>query len=448
MARGPDAPIVANATPWGRGAVAVVRLSGVSLRPLLLQFCRAKGGFPPARRARLTAFFDEDGLIDEGLLTFFPGPHSYTGEDVAELGCHGNPLIVERLLRAAQAAGARLAEPGEFTRRAVASGRLDLTRAEAVLQAIEASTPEGLVLAQAGLSGAVAELAEGLRAGLIDVCAELEARLDYPGEGLGFTEDAAVVTRLGALANEARQAADGFKAGRAAVEGADVALIGPVNAGKSSLFNALGGSVRALVSPEPGTTRDVVERRVSFEGVRVRLLDTAGLRDDPGPIEAEGLALGQALAGDADLLLVVIPAHTPDLAAEALARSKGRPRLLIGNHADRPGAVTRLDGEALWMTNARTGEGVEALRVAIPQALRGELPAGARALIASARQRDLLYAVSSSAAAAQEALASGLGPAVAAEELYEGLSSLDQLVGRDTREDALDRLFQRFCVGK
>jgi tRNA modification GTPase len=369
LARGPDAPIVANATPWGRGAVAVVRLSGVVTAAAAASALSSQGRVSPPRRARLTAFFDEDGLIDEGLLTFFPGPHSYTGEDVAELGCHGNPLIVERLLRAAQAAGARLAEPGEFTRRAVASGRLDLTRAEAVLQAIEASTPEGLAIAQAGLSGAVAALAEGLRAGLIDVCAELEARLDYPGEGLGFTEDAAVITRLGAVAEEARQAAEGFKAGRAAVEGADVALIGPVNAGKSSLFNALGGSVRALVSREPGTTRDVVERRVSFEGVMIRLLDTAGLRDDPGPIEAEGLALGQALAGDADLLLVVIPAHTPELAAEALARSKGRPRLLIGNHADRPGAVTRLDGEALLMTNARAGEGVDALKVAIPRAL-------------------------------------------------------------------------------
>lgn len=448
MARGPDAPIVALATPWGRGAVAVVRLSGASLRPLLLQFCRPKGGFPPARRARLCAFVDEDGPIDEGLLTFFPGPRSYTGEDVAELGCHGNPLIVERLLRAAQAAGARLAEPGEFTRRAVASGRLDLTRAEAVLQAIEASTPEGLALAQAGLKGAVAELAEGLRAGLIDVCAELEARLDYPGEGLGFTEDAAVLARLDAVAAEAKAAAEGFKAGRAAVEGADVALIGPVNAGKSSLFNALGGSVRALVSAEPGTTRDVVERRVTLDGVVIRLLDTAGLRDDPGPIEAEGLALGQALAREADLLLVVIPAHTPALAADALARSRGRPRLLIGNHADRPGAVTEADGEALLMTNARTGEGVDALKAAISRALRGELPAGARPMIASARQRDLLWAVSRSAEAARDALAGGLGPAVAAEELYEGLSQLDQLMGRDTREDALDRLFQRFCVGK
>ncbi len=428
----------------------MVRLSGDDDLPALVQrFCVPAGGWPPARRARLCALSDRDGVFDEALVTWFPGPRSYTGEHMVEISCHGNPLVVERLIAAAVAAGARVADPGEFTRRAFLNGRMDLVRAEAVLQAIEAATPAGLAVARGGLEGRVSALIDALRDALTEAIAELEARLDYPAEDLTFEEEEDLAAGLAALGARARAAADTWRAGRVLVDGARVALVGPVNAGKSSLFNRLGGSVRALVSDVPGTTRDVLERRVTLGSVAVTLMDTAGEREHGADaLEAAGIALGRTLVEDADLLVVVIPAHRPEDAAQVLERTEGRPRLLVGNHADRPGAAREAGGQALLMTSAATGEGLDALADSICEALVGELPGGSRLIIASQRQRDLLLEVAARVDRCLEALAGEAGVAVAAEELYAALDRLDALVGRDSREAVLDALFRRFCVGK
>ncbi len=493
--------IVACATGWSRAAIAVVRLSGPGTRDLLDTFCAPAGGRPPPRRARLCRFFDADGPFDEGLLTWFSEGSSYTGEESAELSCHGNPLLVERLVQAAVAAGARVADPGEFTRRALLHGRLDATRAEAVLQAVEATSARGLEVARAGLDGAVSALTEALRVGLTDAVAELEAWLDHGDDELALMPEAELHRVLEDLEGRALEAAATYRAGSAWVDGARVALVGPVNAGKSSLFNALGGSVRALVSAAPGTTRDLLERRVELHGVPVTLLDTAGDRestglDDLGTIgeplrgplpplsargrawksgampaappdqqgrklprapahhscrghlEAEGIALGRALSDDADLFVVVVPAHAPQQAAEVLARTAGRPRLLVGNHADRAGAVAEVDGQPLLPTCALDGTGLDTLGRALVAALVGETPGEAAVVIASVRQRDLLLAVGASLVGCRRALQDGAGPAVAAEELNRGLERLAELDGRDVREEALDALFRRFCIGK
>lgn len=440
--------IAACATPWGRSAVALVRVSGEALRPALERVCAPAGGWPPPRHARLCQLRDAEGVFDEGLITLFAAPRSYTGEDAAEITCHGNPVIVERLLAALVSAGARPAEPGEFTRRAFLNGRMDLTRAEAVLHAISATSAAGLAIARAGLDGEVAALAERLGESLIDALAELEARLDYPDEDLTLDDDAALAARIAEIGARASAAAATFQAGRLLVDGATVALIGPVNAGKSSLFNALGGSVRALVSAEPGTTRDVVERRVVVGSVAVTLLDTAGLREGAAELESAGIALGRELAATADLLVVVVPAHEPERARAVIAETEGKNRILVANHADRPGAVTALDGRALLPTCAPSGLGLDSLRDAIAEALVGELPGGARLVIASQRQRDLLLEIRRRTDAANEAFLGSAGCAVAAEELYEALERIDALTGRDTREAVLDRLFARFCIGK
>ncbi len=434
--------IVACATGWTRSALALVRLSGPGVRDVLAGCCRPRGGWPPARRARLACFFDDEGPLDEGLVTLFEAEASYTGEPGAELTCHGNPLLVERLVQAAISAGARLAEPGEFTRRALLHGRLDATRAEAVLQSIEATSARGLQIARAGLEGVVAELTEDLRSGLTGALAELEAWLDYPDDDLALVDEGTLVTQLRMLAARAKDAASTFKAGHAWVDGARVALVGPVNAGKSSLFNVLGGSVRALVSEVPGTTRDVLERRVELGGVAVTLLDTAGERVSTG-LEAEGIALGRQLTEDADLVVVVVPTHASADAEEVLARTADRPRLVVWNHGDRGPAP-----EGVLVTTATTGDGVPGLARAIRDALVGEEPGSARVVIASVRQRDLLLGVTGAIDGAVRALSDGAGVAVAAEALYQGLGRLDALDGRDSREAVLDELFSRFCIGK
>ncbi len=436
--------IVACATPWGRSAVALVRLSGSDLDPVLQQICVPLGGFPPPRRARICRLVEGGEVFDEGLLTLFAPGASYTGEAAAEISCHGNPLVVERLLAAAVAAGARMAHPGEFTRRAFLNGRMDLPRAEAVLQAIEATTAGGMALARAGLEGAVSSLVEVLRGEIVEILAELEAELDFPQEA-EFTMDSAVLLeKLGALSHRAQSAVDSWRSGRILVEGARVALVGPVNAGKSSLFNALGGSVRALVSDVPGTTRDVLERRVVLDNVALILLDSAGERPEAEGLEAEGVALGRVLTEDVDLTLVVIPAHAPEQAAAVLKRTANRPRILVANHADRPDARV----EAGWIpTCALDGTGLDRLGSAISHALLGD-QRNAEQIIASQRQRDLLVEVVRALGDCGEAITGEAGCAVAAEELYRALERLDSLSGADTREEVLDALFSRFCIGK
>jgi len=428
--------IVAAATPWGHGAVAVVRLSGPRTRAILGEVARV----PPARRAALATLRDAAGPFDEGLVTWFPGPRSYTGEDSAELSCHGNPLLVERLVEACAAAGARLARPGEFTRRAWMAGRMDLTRAEAVLQLAEATSAVGLELARDAAGGSVARAAQGLREVLVDVAAELEAGVDYPGEGLQFSADDTLRASLVNARAQAVAAAASWPRGRVALEGARVALVGPVNAGKSTLFNTLLGRSRALVSPTPGTTRDVVEAALQLPSARLLLQDTAGDRVADDPIEAAGVALGRAAAAEADLRVLVLPLDRTEDAAAWRARVPA-PRVVVGTFRDRGPA----EGVDLAVDAREPGE-VEAVKAAILAALVGETPGAVGLVVASQRQRDQFREV---AAQLDQALDGWeAGPVVVVEALVGAVRAIDALTGRDTREDVLDRLFARFCVGK
>lgn len=425
--------IVALATPVGHSALAVVRLSGAGLDAVLREVC---GRVPSDRRASLVTVRDAAGAFDEAVLTVFRAPRSYTGEDVAELSCHGNPLIAERLVGALVGAGARVASPGEFTRRALRNGRVDALQAEAVLATIAATSPAGLALARA--APALRARVEGLRARLVDVAAELEAILDYPGEDLLFASDAELAATLRGVADEARAVADGWRAGRVALDGARVALVGPVNAGKSSLFNALLGQARALVSPVPGTTRDVVESALVVPGGRVVLLDTAGEREAADAIEAAGMALGRATGEAADLRIVCRPAGD---AAGGWPALPG-PCLRVATQTDLGAPAFACD----HAVSSRTGAGIDALRAALLPAITG-LGADAEAIVSSARQRDVLLAMAAAASSAAAALA-GPGPAVAVVELAAALRHAGALAGRDATEDVLDRLFARFCVGK
>lgn len=436
----PVTVVVAAATPPGASALALIRLSGEGLDSVLARFVRSGaevGGAP--RRCEV---FDAQGTIDDGLIWLGKAPRTYTGEPTAELSLHGNPRIVERTLEAAVAAGARLAEPGEFTRRALLHGKLDLVQAEAVLQVAEARSDRGLALAREALDGSLSQAFAALREPLLDVAAELEARLDLGHDELVMLDDDAVDAALALAETEAREAAEGHRASRAWVHGARVALVGPVNAGKSSLFNQLVGRPRALVHASAGTTRDVLELAIDLDGLQVTLLDTAGERQTDDPIEAAGLALAAELVDEADLVVLVAPVESTDDPVVHAIEARLDADLRVANGVDRAPAPTG------WLaTSAHTGEGIGALRQAIREALVGREARATRLQVASRRQAAALHGAADLLAEAREALPLA-GPAAAADALTEALEALDGLTGADTREDVLSRLFERFCIGK
>lgn len=438
--------MVARATPPGRSALAVVRLTGAPLDPVLEAIVRPMrpGAWRPGRTRRVELI--RGGVAyDDGVAVVFRAPRSYTGEDLCELSLHGNPALVDHLLSCAVDAGARLAGPGEFTRRAVVHGRLDLVRAEAVDQVVRAVGIEGARIAREALAGGLSGRFAGLRDALLVCAAELEARLDWAGDDLALEDDAAVVARLAAVSAEARALAATAARGQALVDGVRIALVGPVNAGKSSLFNALVGVERAIVHPSPGTTRDVIEARARIGQVDAVLYDTAGERDDLEPIEALGLALGRRWTEEADLLLVVVP-HPEGpggSAASVLARTADRPRIVVVNGIDRPGEPVIPPGAVA--TSAVTGAGLDALRREIAARFAAQSVEGP--VVASARQRDRLRAVAEAADQAIEALPFA-GVAVAADAVTDAIAEIDAATGADPRESVLDAVFARFCIGK
>ena len=441
--------VVAAATPWGRAALGVVRLSGEDCEEVINRFVLPLGeaGFAPGR-VRRAAFFDAAGVFDDGTIALGRAPRTFTGEHTAELTCHGNPLIMRRLLDAAVAAGARVASPGDFTRRAFMHGKMDLIGAEAVLQVSEARTEQGLSVARAAMDGRLGAFLAEQRGALIGLAAELEARLDYPADELALVGDEALVSQLRLVASRCASLAETSSAGRVWVHGARVALVGAVNAGKSSLFNALLGSTRALVHATPGTTRDVVEATCEIEGLAVTLMDTAGERITNDPVEAAGHALAAELVATADLVVVVLRAREgglSDVEREIVERTAARPSLLIYNGVDLPGHAASPPGAVA--TIATRGEGLGAVRAALGAALVGETARETSLVIASHRQSDRLHAVSRLIEEAVVALEPA-GVAVAAALVTDAIEVLDEVTGADTREDILDGLFSRFCIGK
>ncbi len=432
-----DDTIAAIATPAGSGGVGIVRVSG----PRALEVvARVIGGVGLEER-RLTRAVARDPSsgerLDEVLAVAMRGPRSYTGEDVAELHGHGGALNMARLLRAVLAAGARAAGPGEFTRRAFAAGRMDLTQVEAVLAVIEASSERGLRLAQAQLEGGLGQVARGLRDRVTELLADLEAAVDFPEEGLVFAGRGALAARAAALAAECRALAATFAGGRALREGVSVALVGPVNAGKSSLFNALVGSERALVAAEPGTTRDYVEADVVWDGVRVTLVDTAGQRAAESEVERRGIELGARRAAAADLEVALVPA------GGVLEGGSAR-RLEVISKGDALAAGAR--GDAL-VTSAWTGEGIEALKAQIvARAVAGVRDESDGAVVTSERQRALL----AEAAAALDGVRADRPEDVAALDVRSARSAVARLLGEgeEVGGEVLDAIFARFCIGK
>jgi len=424
--------IFALASGAGRAGVAVVRLSGPAVGAALAALA---GPLPPPRRAALRRLAHDGVEIDQGLVLWFPAPASFTGEDVGELHLHGGAAVRGALFAALAALGLKPAEPGEFSRRAVENGKLDLTQAEAIADLVEAQTEGQRRQALRQYDGALADLYEGWRARLILALGRAEAAIDFADDGVGEAEfDAARVAAIH-LAAEIKAHLDDGGRGEALREGVRLAIIGPPNAGKSSLLNLLAQRDAAIVSDIAGTTRDVIEVRLALEGVLVIAADTAGLRESADPIEAEGVRRALARATDAHLTLLVLDASAATPRAGVPADLA--PDLTVWNKAD----LTPHEGLSISL---KTGAGVPALLDLLRQQVRQKFSGEEAPALTRSRHRAAL----SEALTTLEHAAGAAQPELLAEDLRLAMRAVGRITGRVDVEEVLDFVFRDFCIGK
>jgi len=442
--------IAAIATPPGEGALAVIRISGAKAISLAGTVFRSSKS-PSDMEGREVAFgriVDASGeVIDEVLLTVFRNPRSYTGEDLVEISGHGGPVVSSRVLAAVLAAGARMARPGEFTERAYLNGKLDLTRAEAVMDLITAQTTRAAKAASGQLEGRLGREIEDLRADLLGCVAHLEAFIDFPEEGIDPESGEALRRRMESIGERIVALLSTAEEGRLLRDGITLALCGAPNAGKSSLLNRLLGVDRAIVSETAGTTRDTIEERASLGGYPFRVIDTAGLRETDDPVEREGVERARRAAGDADLRIHLVDASAPKGSVEPLFPDE----LLVLNKVDLLADGTDLAGlpEGIPIS-CRTGEGIETLVEAILTKVTGR-NAGETAPDVTAintRHRDCLRKAQDHLGAAITLLGSGEPPELVAVDLRSALCDVGEIVGEAGTEEILGQIFSSFCIGK
>ena len=450
--------IAAIATGGVGSAIGVIRLSGPGAARCAGVVFAPRDGKPlgqhPPRTLVYGTLQDREGReIDRILATWSPAGGSYTGEETAELQCHGSPTVLALAMEALFAQGARQAKPGEFTRRAFLNGKLDLAQAEAVMDLIDAGTPAAARQAAGQLAGALSRRTEEIYSGLLDVLAHFHAVLDYPDENLDPFTVQTVADALSQAEGQLKALLDSYSRGRAVREGLPCAIVGRPNAGKSTLLNALVGYERAIVTDVPGTTRDTVEETCILGGLLLRLMDTAGIRNTADPLEQLGVERSSRAMEAAELILVVVDGSQPmggeELAllhrAQALA-----PTILVYNKQDLPCppiSVMEGDGPAVAKVSAKTGRGLDQLAGAVEQLFpRGRENGGE--VLTNARQAQAAGQALEAVERARRALGAGVTPDALLTDVEEALSALGELTGRSIREDVVDRIFSRFCVGK
>jgi tRNA modification GTPase len=442
--------IAALATPPGRGAIAIVRVSGPDVRELAARVVPGVKLRP--RYAHYAQFVDESGAaIDRGVALFSPAPHSYTGEDTLELQVHGSPVVVRELLRALLACGARLAEPGEFTQRAFMHGKMDLHAAAAVADLIDAETRSAARAALANLSGGLARDVEALRIRLRTIVEDCSGAVDFPEE-VPEPDRQRVLHELDAIVVELQRLQRDGERGTLVREGVGVAIVGPPNAGKSSLLNALLGEDRALVSEIAGTTRDTIEESLSIDGVRVRLIDTAGIREHADRLEAAGIERSQRALTAARIALVVLDGSGPlgDEARAILDATAQRERVVLFNKADLgdAGAREAAIGDAIAGSVYDTAT-LHAVRAAIARiGWGGETPDLERPHLASLREFDAVSRALGALEAARATLREAQPVDLIVGDLQDAYAALGHVTGDVVAEDVLGGVFARFCIGK
>jgi tRNA modification GTPase len=456
--------IAAVATPPGEGAIAVIRVSGRETLRIGDQVCRTRRPVSTSRGYTVhhgTIIGTDGGEVDDVLVTVFRAPRSYTGEDVIEISCHGGLFVTDAVLNAVLSAGARRADPGEFTRRAFLNGKMDLSRAEAVGALISSKAERAHRASLDQLHGRLSGMVGELRAALKRLCALLELDLDFSEEGLVVIETADIVTRITEVKEKLEHMAATFRAGRRYRDGIAVVIVGPPNAGKSSLFNALLKESRAIVTSIPGTTRDYIEENVTLEGVLFRITDTAGLRECADAIESEGIARALRSLETADVVVLVVDTHAGKTRREGLVRSlhvgESQRLILVRNKIDLVpgesegvsrlvlGGVPRIEVSL----SALSGEGIHALTKELIRTVgESELSTHETVCVISKRHAESLLKSACSLARALEALRSGMTNEFVAFDLREALSALGEITGEITTEEILNSIFGEFCIGK
>jgi tRNA modification GTPase len=443
--------IAAIATAPGRGGIGIVRVSGRACRAIAEALL---GRVPQPRAAELHTFLDAAGeAIDAGLALYFPAPASFTGEDVLELHGHGGPVVMDLLLRRVLELGARAAGPGEFTQRAFLNDKLDLVQAEAVADLIDSGSAQAARAALRSLQGEFSTQVHDLAEAVLELRMWVEAAIDFPEEEVDFLGDRALDTRLDFIRQRFAALAETARQGALLRDGLTLVIAGRPNAGKSSLLNRLAGYDAAIVTPVPGTTRDVLRERIEIDGLPLHVLDTAGLRDSPDEVEAEGIRRAHRELARADRVLFVVDASDADavaaVVADLAALPTDAPRTVLFNKIDRAGGESRMEpGDPSHIhLSAATGAGLELLRAHLKDCV-GFHPAGTGVLSARARHLEALRRARAHVEEAHRLLTERHAGELVAHELTDAQRQLGEITGEVTSDDLLGRIFSSFCIGK
>jgi tRNA modification GTPase len=455
--------IVALATPNGRSGIGVIRLSGADSLAITKKLVREKGEEFTPRVAHLAQLFDggSDETIDEAIVTYFKAPHSFTGEDIVEISCHGSPPILRQVLDVCLRSGARLAEPGEFSLRALANGQMDLTEAEAIRDLIDAQTVASARQAVRQLRGEFSHELQPIKDKLLDVIVVLESALEFVEDDLPDVQAKGVYDKLIKIRESIQQIASTYKAGHLIREGLKVAIVGRPNVGKSSLFNALVGSDRAIVTNIAGTTRDQLHERLTIKDIPISLIDTAGLRETNDTVEIIGVERSRRVMADADLVIAMIDSSEQPTSEdhEILDGLSDLSHMVVYNKTDKISENELRDQIAKFhfagpreprsvAISAKTGSGVDELKEAIVQPFMPDAASSAGFLVSDARHLDLLNRASDEIEQSLAALDAKASEEITLIGLHNALRYLGQITGETTTEDMLTRIFSTFCIGK
>ncbi|UFS72180.1 tRNA uridine-5-carboxymethylaminomethyl(34) synthesis GTPase MnmE [Geomonas sp. RF6] len=449
--------IAAISTPVGEGGIGIVRISGDLATRIAGNIFKGKsnGGLKSHRFSYGTVFDPATGdSIDEAMLVYMKGPNSYTREDVLEIQCHGGSLIVQRVLDLVVTQGARLAEPGEFTKRAFLNGRIDLVQAEAIMDVISSRTEASLTLARHQVEGLLSQRIAVIKDAILYALAFVEALIDFPEEDIDIALDSDVMARIAPALLELETLISGFDEGRVIRDGVSVVIVGKPNVGKSSLLNTLLKEKRAIVTSVPGTTRDVIEEVINIEGLPVRLLDTAGIRDSEDQVEQEGVRLTLDRIPKADLVVFVIDGALPFAEEDhaILEAIGGKPYIVVRNKSDL-GVSEEIPAALLdrcVSLSTHTGVGVPELRHAIHNEFLSGSATDSREYVAvsRARHRDALLKSLSALRRFEKNLQAGVNLELLPIDLREAIDAVGEVTGETTADDVLDRIFSTFCIGK